>query len=126
MSDAAIRYAQSHASLRSTQVIGRLVELLYLLLPKAPKGSIEQASKDFVRGAIALKNALAEERAVYQFFWVAGGAVIQHGSVETGGDDVGVVGICTFPGLVRKVKENDIMIINVVKANVKSLASLKH
>lgn len=124
MSNAAIRYVQSDVSPHSKRAIGHLVELLCLLLPKAPKGSIEQASKDFIREAIALKNALAEERAVYQFFWVASGEIIQRDYVETGEGGAGVVGICTFPGLVRKVKEDDIVTINVVKANVKSWASL--
>lgn len=83
------------------------------------------ATKKFINGGIALKNSLIEERAVYQFFWAAGGYELNPELVKVPAEERGVVGMCTFPGLMRKVKdERAECSIIVVKAIVKSLSSL--
>ena len=95
------------------------------MLPKIAKDNITTASTKFINDAVVLKNALIEERAVYQFFWVCGGEALNPDSIRTSEGDKGVVSMCTFPGLMRKVKQEDMqLVINVVKANAKSINML--
>ena len=95
------------------------------MLPKISKDNITMASKKFINDAVGLKNALIEERAVYQFFWVCGGDTLTPDSIRVSEGDSGVVAMCTFPGLMRKVKQEDMqLVINVVKANAKSTSTI--
>jgi hypothetical protein len=119
------RYIQNRATKNQTETVGQLSKLLSILLPSVNKDDIANATKRYIDGGIALKNSLIEERAVYQFFWAAGGNELNPELVKVPAGETGVVGMCTFPGLVRKVKdEGAVCNIIVVKPIVKSLSSL--
>jgi hypothetical protein len=84
-----------------------------------------EASKNFINEAVELKKALTEERAVYQFDWVDEKERLGTKSVHAIEGESGLVGMCLFPGLMRKVKEGDgQLVINVVKAIAKSMSAL--
>lgn len=125
LSKATYRYVQKHAPEYQAEVIGQLSRILSVLLPKLPKDSITRVSQTFINNAVALKNSLAEERSVYQFFWVDGGEQLNPDSVETVDEERGVIGMCTFPGMVRKIKQENVQkAITVVKANAKTMNGL--
>lgn len=126
LSQGASRYIQKIAAERQSEIISQLSKILSILLPAVSKDNIMNASKKFVNDAVALKNSLTEERAAYQFFWVAGGDQLDPESVQVSAGEWGVVGMCTFPGLARKAKEeNQVLVVNVVKAAARSLFSLE-
>jgi hypothetical protein len=118
-------YVQNLVSANQTQVISQLFKLISILLPTVNKDTIMNITTKFISKAVELKTAMTEERAVYQFFWVAGGGELNPGSVKVHEGERGVVGMCTFPGLARKVKDESTELVNVVKAEAKSLSSLE-
>ena len=126
LSQGTSRYIQKIAAERQTEVISQLSKVLSILLPAVHKDNIMNVSKKFINDAIALKNSLTEERAAYQFFWIAGGEQLDSESVTVPEGEWGAVSMCTFPGLARKVKEeNKVLVVNVVKAAARSLFSLE-
>ena len=114
------RYIQKIAAERQTEVISQLSKVLSILFPAVSKDNIMNVSKIFINDAVALKNSLTEEWAAYQFFWVAGGDILDSESVKVSEGEWDVVGMCMFPGLARKVKEGNKVL---VKAAARSLLS---
>jgi hypothetical protein len=69
--------------------------------------------------AIGLKKMMGEH-GLYDCFWIEYGEKFNHETMECGTDDLaGTVFMCTFPGLIRTVKDdNNTKKIVIVKAEV--------
>jgi hypothetical protein len=112
-----VRYVQQHDQKQQEDFIAHLVEILHLLFPKASKPDIRKAVLRFVSKAITLKHAMAEEQAIYYCYWVNGGERYDENIVDIEGEERGAISICIFPGLSRKVKNDEgEMVVYAVKA----------
>lgn len=118
-------YAQKYSNYREAEIASQLSQILSILLPKLTKQNISGAAKIFIQNAVALKAEMVEERAVYQFFWVRGREKYDSTRVQVSVGEHGEVGMCTFPGLSRKVENNGGQEeVSVVRAKAKLMGSL--
>lgn len=91
--------------------------MLHVLFPKATESDIKKGVSRFINKAIKLKYAMAEEQAIYYCYWVNGGERYDENLVDIDGEEKGVISICIFPGLARRVKnDNGELIARAVKA----------
>lgn len=107
------------------------VKLQRALLPQSPENAIQDFVTHILDKAIALRNALTMEQAIFRCYFVGVGESYDDSSCQTGFDEepVGKVFMCLFPGLRRRFIYNqkdlqnpnsiDIPIVTVVKAAVK-------
>jgi hypothetical protein len=95
-----------------------LAELLGLLLPGVTAVDLCKSVTKFVKKAIALKNAMTEEQAVYQCYWVQCGEQFDDEMVDVAGDEGDFVCLCTFPGMARLIRnEGATTAVRAVKAS---------
>lgn len=112
--------AQKGLELLQTTIATELGVLLQLLLPVTPKAEIEATSKTVVGKAVALKQAMTEEHALYRLLPVECGGSYSEDLMDVDDDEpTGPVFISTFPALVRTIKRSGkLEDVVVVKASV--------
>jgi hypothetical protein len=112
-----VQYVQQHGQEQQEDFIAHLVKILHLLFPKAPESDIMKGVSRFVNKAIKLKHAMVEEQAIYYCYWVNGGERYDENLVDIEGEEKGTISICIFPGLSKKVKNDDgEVVVHAVKA----------
>jgi hypothetical protein len=113
---------QAQETLQSCQtaIAVELTNLLQVLLPVTPRAEIEATSKAVVGKAVALKQAMTEEHALYRIVPVVCGGSYSEDLMDVDDDEpTGPVFICTFPALTRATKRSGkLEEIVVVKASV--------
>jgi hypothetical protein len=81
-----------------------LVTLQRALMPSTSEDQIQQFTDDLLSGAIALRNAMTSEQAIYRCYFVGVGTLFDRkiAQINPGERTEGTVLLCVFPGLVRK------------------------
>jgi hypothetical protein len=101
------------------RVVSLLVQALCCLLPSSQKEEVYRFAERIADKAIALKNDMTEEQALYFGFWRKCGQPFDAQYIDIA-DEVatGILLACTFPGLARTIKINEQeRIVFVVKAS---------
>lgn len=81
-----------------------LVNLQRALMPSTLEDQIQQFTDDLLSDAIALRNAMTSEQAIYRCYFVGVGTLFDRkiAQINPGERTEGTVLLCVFPGLVRK------------------------
>jgi hypothetical protein len=97
-----------------------LTHILSHLLPKSNPQDIEAAVSKWIEKAIALRNAMTEEQAIYRCFIPDIGEPYTEEVMEVADEQpAGRVLLCSFPGLDRLIlKDGKKVSVPVVKASV--------
>jgi len=117
-------YVKQYWSPNAVVALGRfsdeITSLLCLLLPNSDVNDLSKVVLEFTRMAVALKQAMTEEIAIYSCSWAKGGEQFDADMMEASGEsENGDVSLCTFPGLTRLVLNDDSISQNsLVKASV--------
>lgn len=105
-----------------------LTHILSHLLPKSNPQDIEAAVSKWLEKAVALRNAMTEEQAIYRCFIPDTGEPYTEEVMEVADEEpAGCVLLCTFPGLDRLIfKDGKKVSVPVVKASVELQEEKSH
>jgi hypothetical protein len=84
-------------------------ELLAILLPKSRPGELRDVFTRIFDKAVTLKREMTQEKAVYRCFMYPCGSAVSDANVDFGDDGHvgGTLLVCTFPGLMRLIMNDD-------------------
>jgi hypothetical protein len=113
-------YVQKNCLETERILIDQMAGILRLFLPKTSEEDLLKGITKVVTKAIALKNNMMEEQALYDCYWIKGGQNFDPNIMDLAGhEDNEPIALCTFPGLARIIVDQGKKVaIHVVKASV--------
>ena len=120
LGSAAMDYVQKNCPDADHRLIEQMTDVLRLFLPKTSERDLQKGITKIAKKAMALKQNMLEEQALYDCYWIRGGQNFDGEKMDlVGPEGGGPLALCTFPGMARIVLEqNTRRIVHVVKASV--------